>query len=54
MGCHAGLNVMDLLLSGTQRANDWAEAFANRQAAAFVGNTGFGFGDTDLLAYGRS
>ena len=53
MGCHAGLNVPDAFLPPGRRANDWAEAFAHKNAAAFVGNTGFGFGDTDLLAYGE-
>ena len=52
MGCHAGLNVPDAFLPASARA-DWAEAFAGRKAAVFVGNTGFGFGDTDLLAYGE-
>jgi hypothetical protein len=29
---------------------DWAQAFS-RQRANFVGNTGYGYGDSDLIAY---
>lgn len=37
---------MPLQLLGT----DWAQAFS-RQRANFVGNTGYGYGDSDLIAY---
>ena len=53
MGCHAGLNVPDAFLPQSQRGFDWADAFAGARTAVFVGNTGYGFGDTDLLAYGE-
>ena len=43
----------DAFLPSSSRGNDWAEAFRGGKAAVFVGNTGFGFGDTDLLAYGE-
>src|SRR3990172_2040784 len=33
-----------------QPGPDWAQAFL-RQRAAFVGNTGYGYGDSDLIAY---
>jgi hypothetical protein len=50
VGCHSGLSVDDdgslTVLTGT----DWAQSFL-RQQAMFVGNTGFGYGDTDLVAY---
>ncbi|MCB0034362.1 MAG: thrombospondin type 3 repeat-containing protein, partial [Anaerolineales bacterium] len=50
VGCHAGLNVYD---GGTQisfTGLDYAQVFA-RQGSTFLGNTGFGYGDSDLLAY---
>jgi hypothetical protein len=50
VGCHAGMNVPDLYVGASSRRLDWAQAFA-RQGAVFVGNTGFGYGDTDLVAY---
>ena len=49
VGCHSGLNVLDAAGPITL-TTDWAQAFT-RQGATFVGNTGFGYGDADLLAY---
>ncbi|MFK7920147.1 MAG: HYR domain-containing protein, partial [Ilumatobacter sp.] len=48
MGCHGGLSVPDELFPGTTDgiALDWAQAFA-RQDAIWVGNTGFGYGETE-------
>jgi len=56
MGCHAGLNVPDVLVPSPnadqqQRIADWAQGFANQGAAVFVANTGYGYGDTDTVAY---
>ncbi|MBP7694544.1 MAG: hypothetical protein KA764_21665, partial [Anaerolineales bacterium] len=42
LGCHSGLNV--------PAAVDWAQAFAG-QNAAYLGNTGYGYGDSELIAY---
>ena len=59
MGCHAGLNVPDAFLPPNLRDGapghvaDWAEAFSAKGAAVFIGNTGYGFGDTDRIAYGE-
>ena len=59
MGCHAGLNVPDAFLPPNLRDGapghvaDWAEAFSAKNAAVFIGNTGYGFGDTDRIAYGE-
>src|SRR5690606_22877351 len=50
VGCHAGLNMPDgqtaLIFTGA----DFAQVFS-RHGAAYVGNTGYGYGDGDLLAY---
>jgi len=52
VGCQSGLNVSDRWYQpGTPFTGaDWAQMFA-REGAAFIGNTGFGYGDVDLLAY---
>jgi hypothetical protein len=51
MGCHSGLSVPDAYLGtgSTDRSLDWAQALA-RQRAVYVANTGFGYGDTDVVA----
>ncbi|MEM8926269.1 MAG: Ig-like domain-containing protein [Actinomycetota bacterium] len=48
MGCHGGLHVPDELFGSTTdpRALDWAQVYA-RQAATWVGNTGYGYGETE-------
>ena len=51
MGCHAGLNVPDAFLPPSARLDDWAQTFVEGGAAVFVANTGFGYGDTDVVAY---
>lgn len=55
MGCHAGLNVPDIAVatpgpSDQKRLGDWAQ-LATGRSALFTGNTGFGYGDTDVVAY---
>jgi hypothetical protein len=47
VGCHSGLNVTDAL---SPQPRDWPQAF-NAQNASFLGNTGYGYGDSDLVAY---
>ncbi len=50
MGCHAGLSASDVLVGVSDpRAIDWAQELSAR-GAAFVANTGFGYGDTDVVA----
>ena len=54
VGCHSALNVPDSLASTVsaddqQRLKDWAQAYSAAKAAVYVGNTGFGYGDTDLI-----
>ncbi len=56
MGCHSGLNVANVLVTSPaadqlKRLHDWPEAFSTKGAATYVGNTGFGYGDTDTVAY---
>jgi hypothetical protein len=53
VGCHAGLNVPDAVAGSTQAATDWAQVFS-RQGATFIGNTGYGYGDSDLIAYSEA
>ena len=53
MGCHAGLDVNDVEVapSGvTTPVDDWAKIFAD-SGALWVANTGYGYGDTDTVAY---
>jgi hypothetical protein len=47
-GCHSALAVSDVLITTT--SSDWAEILG-QQGALFVGNTGFGYGDTEAVAY---
>ena len=49
VGCHSGLSVPDNILSATLRT-DWPQAFVSEKAL-WVGNTGYGYGDSDLIAY---
>ena len=50
MGCHSGLNVPDTSFGITGVFDDWAQAFTDQQAV-YVGNTGFGYGDTETVGY---
>ncbi|HEY8171573.1 MAG TPA: hypothetical protein VIH21_00675, partial [Dehalococcoidia bacterium] len=56
MGCHSGLNVPDVIVSAptpSQAAslNDWAQAYSKAGVSAYVGNSGYGYGDTLSVAY---
>ena len=48
MGCHAGLNVADsVVTAGTSVSTiDWPQAYAQKGVGAYLGNTGFGYGDS--------
>jgi streptogramin lyase len=48
MGCHSGLSVSDVLVGSPN--TDWAQTMG-RQGSLYVGNTGFGYGDTETVAY---
>jgi len=53
VGCHAGLNVEDVLASAITPAaakNDWAQTFVNA-GDLYAANTGYGYGDTEAVAY---
>jgi hypothetical protein len=53
MGCHAGLDIDDdeVSTSGLQTpVDDWAKTFADT-GALWVANTGYGYADTDTIAY---
>ena len=49
MGCHAGLSVFDAFVASNNL--DWAQLFAQKGAAAYVANTGYGYGDSTTIAY---
>jgi hypothetical protein len=50
VGCHSGLNLPDGDFADPQQGTDWAQAFV-RRGATYIGNTGYAYGDGDLLAY---
>jgi CSLREA domain-containing protein len=51
MGCHAGFQTTDAIVGATAPDRlDWAEYFAGT-GTGFVGNTGFGLGNTDSVAF---
>jgi len=51
VGCHAGYSVHDAHSANATSALDFAQAFAWEQTGGFVGNTGYGLGDTTEIAY---
>ena len=54
MGCHSGLDIDDAevgpSIDATGPVDDWAKTFADA-GALWVGNTGYGYADTDTIAY---
>ena len=48
MGCHAGFQTTDAVVGSS--VLDWPQYFA-QQNTGFVGNTGYGLGDTDSVAF---
>lgn len=51
-GCHVGYNfVNEYGVPKDTPEPDWAQAFAFKQVAAFVGGTGYQYGDTDFIEY---
>jgi hypothetical protein len=55
MGCHAGFSLFDNLDYGPTASSDftldWPQAYMEGGAIEFMGNTGFGLGDTATVAY---
>jgi uncharacterized delta-60 repeat protein len=52
VGCHAGLNLAVASVGGSAdpRLGDWAQQMASHDVV-FAGNTGFGYGDSESIAY---
>jgi hypothetical protein len=51
-GCHVGYNTVDPhVISGVTLDPDWPQAFAIKQVGAFIGGTGYQYGDTDFVEY---
>ena len=53
MGCHSGLNLDDTEMASSginSGIDDWAKTFAD-EGALWIGNTGYGYADTDTIAY---
>ncbi len=53
IGCHAGLNVADTFVADPTEAvrkADFAQTIASR-GGAYAANTGYGYGDTEAVAY---
>src|SRR5205823_4393553 len=50
MGCHAGESIADTLFADATQTHDWAQSYSQAGAAVFIGNTGFGYGDTASVA----
>ena len=45
MGCHSGLSVSDITIGAT--TDDWAQTLSDA-GSLYVGNTGYGYGDTKI------
>jgi Tol biopolymer transport system component len=50
MGCHSGLAVSDKVVSAGLQP-DWPQTWGSSGGAGWMGNTGFGLGDTAAVAY---
>jgi hypothetical protein len=54
MGCHAGLSVSDIALSGPELSEglgqDWAQTITSR-GGLYAGSTGYGYGDRERIAF---
>jgi hypothetical protein len=53
VGCHSALNIPDsiatIAAADQQRKLDWAEAYMRSKTAVYVGNTGYGYGETTTI-----
>ncbi len=49
MGCHSGLSVGDAVV--TASTYDWPQAYSRNGVGAYLGNSGFGYGDSLIVAY---
>jgi uncharacterized delta-60 repeat protein len=56
IGCHAGLNVADTFIASASEAArqaDWPETVA-RRGGLYAANTGYGYGDSEAVAYSEA
>ncbi|MFN2471169.1 MAG: TolB family protein [Gaiellaceae bacterium] len=52
IGCHSGLAVSDAIFGAANLlSSDWAQAMLGTGAVGWIGNTGYGLGDTVEVAY---
>ena len=52
MGCHAGYSLSDIEVGSP--SPDWAQRLVGGIGNVFAGNTGFGYGDSDIVALSES
>ena len=50
MGCHSALPVSDFVAGNPLKA-DWSQSYAQSGAIVYMGNTGYGLGDTAAVLY---
>ncbi len=51
-GCHVGYNLVDQdSIPGVTQSPDWAQVFARKHVGAFIGGTGYQYGDTEFIEY---
>ena len=50
MGCHSALPVSDFVVGNPLKA-DWSQSYAQSGAIVYMGNTGYGLGDTAAVLY---
>jgi Domain of unknown function DUF11/Peptidase family C25 len=50
VGCHSAFPASDVILGATTPAKDWPEVMGGK-LAHWAGQTGYGYGDTDTVAY---
>ena len=53
MGCHAGYSRSDIQVGVPGTSPDWAQRATGELDNVFVGNTGYGYGDSDKVALGE-
>ena len=46
MGCHGGLNIANTLGGTGGKYLDWPELLSTKQVAMYIGNSGYGYGDS--------
>jgi len=57
LGCQSGLNIADTLVTlapdhpDAKKEADWAQVATGEKLLTYAANTGFGYGDTEVVAY---